>query len=231
MRRRLSYATVVSALTAFLLLAGGAAYAGSQLAKNSVGSKQLKKNSVTAKKIKKNAVTTAKIKKDAVSGAKVKDGSLTGANFDVASSSFYHVVHEARGSGTATAGLVQVPVPLDNATYTQPAGRDDFYAGAVDFTFAAGCEGQREAFAFLLIDAVNPAVLTLSEIVAFGRWSDETPGAASKRVSLGSFEVGGVRLQQAAPVNHTLTLAIVGSCESGSGISAANAAVDVLGVK
>jgi hypothetical protein len=66
-RKRLSYANVASTFALFLVLGGGAAFAASQLAKNSVGSKQLKKNSVTAVKIKKNAVD----------GSKVKDGSLT----------------------------------------------------------------------------------------------------------------------------------------------------------
>lgn len=48
-------------LLAFVVLGGGAAYAGQQLAKNSVGSRQLKKNSVT--------------------GAKVKNGSLRSGDF------------------------------------------------------------------------------------------------------------------------------------------------------
>jgi hypothetical protein len=58
----LSYANVVSSLCLFLLLGGGAAFAASKLAKNSVGAKQLKKEAVTTAKLKKNAVTGAKIK-------------------------------------------------------------------------------------------------------------------------------------------------------------------------
>jgi hypothetical protein len=60
----------MSSIAVFLVL-GGAAFAATQLPKNSVGSKQLKKNAVTA----------AKIKKDAVNGAKVKNGSLKAADF------------------------------------------------------------------------------------------------------------------------------------------------------
>lgn len=70
-KKRLTYANVMSSIAVFLVLGGGAAFAASQLGKNSVGSKQLKKN----------AVTTAKIKKGAVTGAKVKAGSLTASNF------------------------------------------------------------------------------------------------------------------------------------------------------
>jgi hypothetical protein len=69
---KLTYSNVVSTLCLFLLLGGGAAYAASQLGKNSVGAKQLKKN----------AVTTAKIQKEAVTATKVKKGTLTGKQVD-----------------------------------------------------------------------------------------------------------------------------------------------------
>jgi hypothetical protein len=70
LRRRLTYANVMSTLAVFLVL-GGATAVAAGLAKNSVGPKQLKKNAVTA----------AKIKKGAVTGAKVKPGSLKASNF------------------------------------------------------------------------------------------------------------------------------------------------------
>ncbi len=69
-KKRLTYANVMSTLAVFLVLGGGAAFAATKLAKNSVGSMQLKKN----------AVTTAKVKNGAINGAKVTDGSLTGAD-------------------------------------------------------------------------------------------------------------------------------------------------------
>jgi azurin len=70
-RKRLTYANVMSSIAVFLVIGGATAFAA--LGKNTVGSKQLKKNSVTAAKIKKNAVT----------GAKVKDGSLTGSDINL----------------------------------------------------------------------------------------------------------------------------------------------------
>jgi hypothetical protein len=70
-RKRLTYANVMSSLAVFLILGGATAFAATQLAKNSVGSKQLKKG----------AVTTAKIKKGAVTNAKVKPGSLKASAF------------------------------------------------------------------------------------------------------------------------------------------------------
>jgi hypothetical protein len=50
----------MSSIAVFLVL-GGAAFAASQLPKNSVGAKQLKKNAVTTAKIKNGAVTGSKV--------------------------------------------------------------------------------------------------------------------------------------------------------------------------
>ena len=61
LRPRLSYANVMVTLLAVLVLGSGAAYAGVQLAKDSVGTRQLKKGAVT--------------------GAKVKDGTLRRSDF------------------------------------------------------------------------------------------------------------------------------------------------------
>ncbi len=60
-RKRLTYANVMSSLAVFLVIGGATAFAATQLPKNSVGSKQLKKN--------------------AVNSAKVKNGSLQAADF------------------------------------------------------------------------------------------------------------------------------------------------------
>lgn len=57
---KLTYANVVSTLCLFLVLGGTGAYAASQLAQNSVGSKQLKKGSVTLVKIAPSAQTALK---------------------------------------------------------------------------------------------------------------------------------------------------------------------------
>lgn len=74
-RPKLTYANVVSTLALFLVLGGGAAFAASKLAKNSVGTRQLRNN----------AVTTAKLRAGAVTGAKIKDGTISGAKIDLGS--------------------------------------------------------------------------------------------------------------------------------------------------
>lgn len=62
MGRKLTYANVVATLALIIAVGCASAFAATQLAKNSVGSKQLKKNAVTTAKIKNGAVTGAKIK-------------------------------------------------------------------------------------------------------------------------------------------------------------------------
>lgn len=76
-RKRLTYANVVSSLALFLVLGGATAFAAAQLGKNTVGSKQLKNNAVTAAKIKNGAVTGAKIKNGAVTEGKLANGAVT----------------------------------------------------------------------------------------------------------------------------------------------------------
>jgi hypothetical protein len=70
LRRRLTYANVMSSIAVFLVLAGGTAFAASQLGKESVGSKQLKKEAVSLAKI--NAAAKSKLK--GATGAKGAEG-------------------------------------------------------------------------------------------------------------------------------------------------------------
>ncbi|HWB69486.1 MAG TPA: hypothetical protein VG518_05875 [Solirubrobacterales bacterium] len=56
--RRLTFANVVACLALFIAL-GGAAYAGTQLPRNSVGTEQLKKNAVNGSKVRNHSLTAA----------------------------------------------------------------------------------------------------------------------------------------------------------------------------
>lgn len=78
-RKRLTYANVMSTIAVFLMLGGGAAFAAVHLGKNTVGTKQLKKNAVSAAKVKNGAINGAKVADGSLTGADVADGSLTGA--------------------------------------------------------------------------------------------------------------------------------------------------------
>lgn len=71
-RKRLTYANVMSSLAVFLVLGGGAAYAARK-----IGTNELKGASVTTAKIKRNAVTASKIKRGSVKAAKIGSGAVT----------------------------------------------------------------------------------------------------------------------------------------------------------
>ena len=73
-RKRLTYANVMSSIAVFLMLGGATAFAATQLSKNTVGAKQLKADSVTAAKIKKGAVTQEKISSSAQAALKGAQG-------------------------------------------------------------------------------------------------------------------------------------------------------------
>jgi hypothetical protein len=78
-RKRLTYANVMSSLAVFLVLGGATAFAANQLGKKTVGAKQLKANAVTTAKIKSDAVTAKKIKKNAVTKEKIAAGAVDGS--------------------------------------------------------------------------------------------------------------------------------------------------------
>lgn len=70
-RKRLTYANVMSSLAVFLVLGGATAFAAKK-----IGTNQLKGRSVTTAKIKKNAVTTSKIRHASITTAKIARGAV-----------------------------------------------------------------------------------------------------------------------------------------------------------
>jgi hypothetical protein len=76
-RKRLTYANVMSSLAVFLVLGGGAAFAAKLLPEKSVGERQLRPGAVTASKLRKNAVTAPKIKALAVKVGKLANDAVT----------------------------------------------------------------------------------------------------------------------------------------------------------
>lgn len=71
-RKRLTYANVMSSLAVFLVLGGATAFAATK-----IGANQLKANSVKTGKIVKEAITTSKIKNNAVNPSKIANGAVT----------------------------------------------------------------------------------------------------------------------------------------------------------
>jgi hypothetical protein len=71
-RKRLTYANVMSSLAVFLVLGGATAFAATK-----IGANQLKANSVKTGKIVKEAVTAGKLKNGAVTTGKLANGAVT----------------------------------------------------------------------------------------------------------------------------------------------------------
>lgn len=129
-RKRLTYANVMSSIAVFLVLGGATAIAAG-LAKNSVGTKQLKKNAVTAAKIKKNAVRTAKIRNRAVTGAKI-DLATLGTVPSAAHAGTADSAGNANTVGGSSVNEVFAKIPVSSTAELGTFGA---------FKFAATCSG------------------------------------------------------------------------------------------
>lgn len=121
-RKRLTYANVMSSLAVFLTL-GGAAFAATQLPKNSVGTKQLKA--------------------DAVVGSKVADGSLTGA--DINSSTLGTVPSAVNATNASHAGQASSADSATNATNATNATHADSADNATNATNAVNATNAAHA--------------------------------------------------------------------------------------
>jgi hypothetical protein len=71
-RKRLTYANVMSSIAVFLVLGGATAFAATK-----IGSNEIKANAIVTGKIKKEAVTEGKIKAGAVGNSRLGNGSVT----------------------------------------------------------------------------------------------------------------------------------------------------------
>jgi len=252
-RKRLTYANVMSSIAVFLILGGATAFAASQLGKNSVGTKQLKKNAVTSVKIKNGAVTAAKIKNGAVTNAKLADGSVssgkvqngaitgdklaagavTGASINAGSTPFTQITGRVRNGGPVD---LSTPGPVLIGTYNQPPNEDDIYLGGLDVTFQSSCAPPRQAVAYLMIDPENPAAPEPSNIAGSGLVLDKIGGTLTKHLDFSEYSIGfgaGMkRMATGSAQTHTFYLYRLGvSCSSGSGVAGSNLGIDVLGTK
>jgi hypothetical protein len=246
--RKLSYANVMSTIAVFLVLGGATAFAASKvgphrLKANSVTTPKIKANAVTTRKIRKNAVTRMKIRDEAINDdklaanavetSKIADGAVTAAKLESAGMPFARVTDRLRG----TAHLPFVAgedYPLDNSTYTQPAGRDDQYLAGFEVEFTAACEPPRSATAELLIDPADPQNPTPYEIGAQGGVTDDGTGISRRTINFAS-SVGLRGLASFAPkaaTNHSFSIYMQSvSCGNGAGVEGIGAGVDVIGTK
>lgn len=236
LRSRLTYANVVSSLALFLVVAGGAAFAASKVARKvghrTVGTPQLKAGAVTTTKIRANAITTRKLKREAISNAKLKAASVNVEKIDLTNVPFGRVVARLRGTQGVVLETEPKLYPLAQSTYTQAADEVDSLVGAVDVSFPAGCKAPREATAFIVVDGSEP-LKAKGESVALGEIQDKGSKAVTKRIQIGPSPYNGVIFEPGAPKSHTVSLVVTGACEVGSTEkpTATAGAVDVLGTR
>ncbi|MBS1893957.1 MAG: hypothetical protein JST59_21880 [Actinobacteria bacterium] len=104
--RRLTYANVVTTLALFLAIGGGAAFAATNLAKNSVGPKAIKANAVGPAKIKAGAVTNEKLANGAVTESKLAAGAVGATQLGAGQVGATQLAAGAVGAAQLAAGAV-----------------------------------------------------------------------------------------------------------------------------
>jgi hypothetical protein len=112
-RKRFTYANVMSSIAVFLVVAGGSAFAASQLGKNTVGSKQLKKEAVTNAKIKKGTIEGSKIKLSTV--GKVPSAATADTAGTATSAKTAESANSAKTADTATSAKTAEVANVANA--------------------------------------------------------------------------------------------------------------------
>jgi hypothetical protein len=246
-RARLTYANVISTLALFLVLGGGAAIAATELEPNSVATVHIQPQAVTGVKIKSGAVISSRLADEAVTEGKISDGAVTAdkiANGSVTAAKLdpglgsSRVVERIRGTAAAQFPRLEdprlpvVPYPLDNPTFTQPAGENHQYIGSFEVRFLESCMGRRSATAQLRINPTQ-RLGDFPEIIAEGTVEDEGPG---ERTIVGQFFLLSGKGQAAAPAaatQRTFSVALLSAhCgRGGTGAVMTGAQVDVIGIR
>ncbi|HXS45863.1 MAG TPA: hypothetical protein VN756_00190 [Solirubrobacterales bacterium] len=136
-RKRLTYANVMSSIAVFLILGGATAVAASKiganrLKANSITTGKIKKNAVTAAKIKANSITTVKIAKDAVNGEKVNESTLG------------EVPKANTANSATTATTASNLVGQTSYALKLSAGQEQLIASHGTVSISAKCEGAVE---------------------------------------------------------------------------------------
>ena len=201
-RKRITYANVVSTLTLFLVLGGGAAYAAKKLttndikkgaiktkllAKNAVSSAKIASNAVKARNIAPGAVGGKQLAADSVDGSKVLNGSLTPADLLGGAS----VITSAAG-GPVDVGSGPTPVPLSGGTWTQGPTENDLFLVRLAATLAGqACqlsvnfeiEGASVGSAFAFTSSAQPTQVINETLTSGARLASGGPRPSQLRAA------------------------------------------------
>ncbi len=171
-RKRLSYANVASTIALFAVVAGGGAYAASQ-----IETSDIKNKAITTKKLARGAVSGAKLADGAVSTSKLAssaDGVAMGAaiiNFDGSVRSW----NSRFGPPSVNSPLVGEyeitwpagpPLEGDEVQIATLAGEQN---GDITARFVSGANGQPTATVFIYDNLGNPAEKSFNYVIYAGR--------------------------------------------------------------
>jgi hypothetical protein len=177
-RKRLTYANVMSSIAVFLLLGGATAFAATK-----IGANQLKANSVKTGKIVKEAVTAGKIKKNAVTSSKIAAGSITtdkiandAVTGEKANESTFGTVPSANNAN-ATNGMHLAKI---NFTTGENAAPRTVFSGD-GLTLTAECSGSNLEF-------TGTTSVDNSEIYESGNFLSTYAGGYSQDFDIGDVE-------------------------------------------
>jgi hypothetical protein len=205
-----------------------------QLAAGAVSEDKLAPGAVGSGELGNGAVTDSKLAAGAVSGDKIAPGAVTADKIDAGSVPFSRIVQRIRGTAKVPFPTTTTTAyPLDNPTYTQPAGEDDQFLGQFVVTFGGGCGGRRSATAQLLLEQPERAGLQ-NPVIGSATIETETVGEVTKTVQFvpTANGPGTSALAPDAPTQRTFAVEMVRShCDTGAGITMDGAQVDVIGTR
>jgi hypothetical protein len=137
-RKRITYANVMSSIAVFLVLGGATAYAAKK-----IGSNEIKGNSITTGKIKKEAVSASKLKKNSVTTPKIANGAVTGAKLNLGTvgtvPNATHAINadNANNANTVAGNTIRKFFYASNQTAAKTV-----ILSLNGLTLTAGCEGE-----------------------------------------------------------------------------------------
>lgn len=129
-RKRLTYANVMSSIAVFLVIGGGAAFAA--LGKNTVGTPQLKRNAVKVGKIGPEAVRAGKLAQNAVPTNRLRDNAVSTDKIGNLAVTSGKIADKAVTSGKIADKAVTSGKIADEAVITDKIAPDAVTGGKVD---------------------------------------------------------------------------------------------------
>jgi hypothetical protein len=202
-RKRITYANVMSSIAVFLVLGGGAAYAAKK-----IGSNEIKGNSITTGKIKKEAVSASKIKKNAVTTAKIANGAVTGAKLNLGTvGTVPNAAHANTADNANNANTVGGQSVTKIFAKLQPGQTNAQIASFAGFTITATCETGGGSVEDLTLHAPNnvPSALeSQGNGVSEGPVFDQSNGQGNISISLNEGNIRGVAAFDGSTTNGTV---------------------------